>query len=281
METPWSSTKLPRYPRLEEQLYADAAVIGGGIAGILTAYFLHEQGVRVILLEEDRLAGGTTARTTAKITAQHGVFCEQLVQNFGVHLARQYVQANLHAVKQYRELIERKGIACDFSAAPSYVYAAPDGPPLEREMAYAAYLGAPARLCVPTELPFPVREAVCFEQQARFDPLQFLAALLPGLTIYEHSPARDIRGHTVRCDGGSVTADHIIVTTHFPMLDRRGLYSLRMYQQRSYLLALANAPKLDGMYLDAGGDGWSLPQSGELLLLGGGSPRCGEILGDN
>ena len=196
METPWSSTKLPRYPRLEEQLYADAAVIGGGIAGILTAYFLHEQGVRVILLEEDRLAGGTTARTTAKITAQHGVFCEQLVQNFGVHLARQYVQANLHAVKQYRELIERKGIACDFSAAPSYVYAAPDGPSLEREMAYAAYLGAPARLCVPTELPFPVREAVCFEQQARFDPLQFLAALLPGLTIYEHSPARDIRAAT-------------------------------------------------------------------------------------
>lgn len=281
METPWSSTKLPRYPRLEEQLYADAAVIGGGIAGILTAYFLHEQGVRVILLEEDRLAGGTTARTTAKITAQHGVFCEQLVQNFGVHLARQYVQANLHAVKQYRDLIERKGIACDFSAAPSYVYAAPDGPPLEREMAYAAYLGAPARLCVPTELPFPVREAVCFEQQARFDPLKFLAALLPGLTIYEHSPARDIRGHTVRCDGGSVTADHIIVTTHFPMLDRRGLYSLRMYQQRSYLLALANAPKLEGMYLDAGSDGWSLRQSGELLLLGGGSHRCGENLGDS
>ncbi len=281
METPWSGTDLPHYPRLEEDLHADVAVIGGGMVGILTAYFLHEEGVRVVLLEEDRLACGTTARTTAKITAQHGVFCEQLVQDFGVQLARQYVQANLHAVKQYRKLIRQKGIDCDFSTVSSFVYSSPDGPSLDREEAFAAYLGAPARQCLPDELPFPVREAVCFEDQAQFDPIRFLAALLPGLTVYEHTPARDIRGHVVLCDGGSVTAEHIIVTTHFPMLNRRGLYSLRLHQERSYLLALSGAPEIHGMYLDAGRDGWSLRQSGKYLLLGGGGHRCGENLGDS
>lgn len=65
------------------------------------------------------------------------------------------------------------------------------------------------------------------------------------------------------------------------MLDRRGLYPLRMYQQRSYLIALSDVPMLEGMYLDAGCDGWSLRRSGELLILGGGSHRCGENLGDS
>ena len=281
MQTPWNSASLPRYSRLEEKLHADVAVIGGGIAGILTAYFLHERGVRVVLLEEDRLAGGTTARTTAKITAQHGVFCEKLVRDFGMELARQYVQANLDAVQQYRKLVREKNIDCAFVTVPSFVYAAPDGPSLERELACAASLGAPALRYEPDELPFPVREVICFAGQAQFDPLRFLAALLPGLTVYEHSPARDIRGHTVLCDGGSVTAEHIIVTTHFPMLERRGLYSLRLHQQRSYLLALSGAPKLRGMYLDAGNDGWSLRQSGDYLLFGGGGHRCGENLGDS
>ena len=279
MQTPWSKNVLPRYPQLEEKLRADVAVIGGGIAGILTAYFLHERGVRVVLLEEDRLAGGTTARTTAKLTAQHGLFCEKLVRDFGETLARQYVQANLRAVEQYRELVRSLHIDCDFMTAPSFLYAAPGGPSLERELAYAAYLGAPVRRYVPDELPFPVRDALCFEGQAQFDPLRFLAALLPDLTIYERSPARDIRGHTVLCDGGSVTAEHIVVATHFPMLERHGLYSLRLHQERSYLLALSGAPRLQGTYL--GTDGWSLRQSGKYLLLGGGGHRCGENLGDS
>ena len=281
MQTPWNGALLPRYPRLEENLHADVAVIGGGIAGILTAYFLHERGVRVILLEEDRLAGGTTARTTAKLTAQHGLFCEKLVRDFGETLARQYVQANLFAVQQYRVLIEAKRIRCDFVTAPSFIYSAPGGPSLEKELAYAAYLGAPVRRYVPDELPFPACDALCFEGQAQFDPLKFLAALLPGLTIYEHSPARDIRGHTVLCDGGSVTAEHIVVATHFPMLERHGLYSLRLHQERSYLLALSGAPNVRGMYLDAGDESWSLRQSGDYLLLGGGGHRCGENLGDS
>ena len=92
---------------------------------------------------------------------------------------------------------------------------------------------------------------------------------------------RDIRGHAVRCDGGTVTAEQIVVATHFPMLERFGLYDLRLRQERSYLLALTGAPPLPGMWLDAGEEGWSLRRSGHYLLLGGGGHRCGENLGDS
>ena len=282
MQTLWNSRDtLPAYPPLREDLHADAAVVGGGMAGILTAYALHTRGLRVVLLEGSRLASGVTAHTTAKITAQHGRFCERLVHDFGFHLARQYLQANLCAVRQFRALVRQKRIDCGFSDESSFIYAASDGPSLTRELEYALSLGAPARLVKPEGLPFPVREALCFERQAQLSPLPFLAALLPELTVYEHSPVRDIRGHAVRCDGGTVTAEQIVVATHFPMLERFGLYDLRLRQERSYLLALTGAPPLPGMWLDAGEEGWSLRRSGRYLLLGGGGHRCGENLGDS
>ena len=177
MQTLWNSRDtLPAYPPLREDLHADAA---GGMAGILTAYALHTRGLRVVLLEGSRLASGVTAHTTAKITAQHGRFCERLVHDFGFHLARQYLQANLCAVRQFRALVRQKRIDCGFSDESSFIYAAPDGPSLTRELEYALSLGAPARLVKPEGLPFPVREALCFERQAQLSPLPFLAALLP------------------------------------------------------------------------------------------------------
>ncbi len=168
MQTLWNSRyTLPAYPPLREDLHADAAVVGGGMAGILTAYALHTRGLRVVLLEGSRLASGVTAHTTAKITAQHGRFCERLVHDFGFHLAQQYLRANLCAVRQFRALVRQKRIDCGFSDESSFIYAAPDGPSLTRELEYALSLGAPARLVKPEGLPFPVREALCFERQAQ------------------------------------------------------------------------------------------------------------------
>ncbi|MBQ9647295.1 MAG: FAD-dependent oxidoreductase [Oscillospiraceae bacterium] len=277
----FSDAALPAYPRLTEHLLADVAVIGGGMAGILTASALRDAGLRVVLLEEDRLAGGVTARTTARVSAQHGLFCERLVRDFGEHLARQYVMAQLHAVKQYRDLAASRGIGCGLTEQTSRVCTAPNGPDLSREHAAALLLGAPAELQAVHGLPFPVREALCFTGQASLEPAPLLAALLPGLDIYERSPVRDIRGRTVRCDGGSVEAAEIVVATRYPMLERWGFYHLKLRQEQAYLLALENAPRIDGWYLDADTRGWSLQQRGDTLILSGGLHRCGGNQGDS
>lgn len=270
------SNALPAYPRLDERLIADVAVIGGGMAGILTAFALHRAGLRVVLLEEGRLAGGATANATARASAQHGMFCERLLRDFGEHLAHQYVSAQLDAVERYRRLISSLGADCHLTEQTSHVYAAPDGPRLEREYAAARLLGAPAELRAVNGLPFSVREALCFPRQLSFEPLPLLAALLPGLTVYEHSPVRDVRGRFVRCDGGCVEAEEVVVATRYPMLERWGLYRLRLRQEQAYLLALADAPHIDGWYLDADTRGWGLQQRGNELVLSGGLRRCGE-----
>lgn len=281
MRTIWNDGfSLPAHPRLTENLYTDVAVVGGGFAGLLTAYALHRRGARVVLLERDRLASGVSAHTSAAVTALHGRCCEWLLCSFGTHLARQYMQANLDAVERFRALARELNEDCGFADVPSYLYSAPDGAPLTREFVCAQQLGAPARLVHPTELPFPVREAIVFDRQAQLSPLRFLAALARDLTVYEHSPVRDIRGRAVRCDSGTVTAEQIVVTTHFPLLDRFGLYPLRLWQERSYVLALTGAHMREGLWQSADADGLSLRRRGKYLLLGGGAHRCGAAAED-
>ncbi|MBO4913653.1 MAG: FAD-dependent oxidoreductase [Oscillospiraceae bacterium] len=272
--------ELPSFGRLEEKLHADVAVIGGGMAGLLTAFSLKNAGLRVVLLEENKLAGSVTARTTARISAQHGLFCERLIRDFGEHLARQYVSAQLHAVTQYRKLADALGVGYSVTEATSNVYTATNGPSLEGEYISALRLGAKAELRAVDGLPFPVREALCFPSQAKLEPLAFLAALLPSLTVYEHTPVRDVRAHVVICDSGVVEAEHIVVATRYPILERWGLYRLRLRQEQAFLLALSGAQRIDGWYLDADTRGWSLQQHGSELILGGGLHRCGTPCGD-
>ena len=66
------------------------------------------------------------------------------------------------------------------------------------------------------------------------------------------------------------------MATHFPFLNKHGSYFLKLYQHRSYVLALKNAQGVDGMYVDADLKGLSFRNYGDLLLLGGGSHRTGK-----
>lgn len=272
---------LPRYPSLTERLISDVAVVGGGMAGILTAYSLRKAGLRVVLLEEKRLAGGVTSRSTAKISAQHGMFCERLLREFGEHLARKYVMAQLHAVRQYRELADSLQIRCQMTEQTSHICTQSNEQELSRECAAALLLGAPAELRSIQTPFFSAMKALCFTGQASFEPIPFLTALLPGLAIYESSPVHDIRGHRVCCSGGSVEAAHIVVATRYPMLERWGNYHSRLRQEQQYLLALHGAPHLDGWYSDIDARGWSLQQMGSNLVISGGLHRCGENPGNS
>ncbi len=76
--------------------------------------------------------------------------------------------------------------------------------------------------------------------------------------------------------GGTVTAEKIIIATHFPMLNKHGGYFIKLYQIRSYVIALENAPDVGGMYVDTQEKGLSFRNYDGLLLLGGESHRTGK-----
>ena len=270
---------IPVFPRLEGDVKTDVLIIGGGLTGILCAYFLEKAGVDYLLVEAGRICGGTTGHTTAKITVQHGLIYHKLIREFGVEKARMYLEANEAALQQYRLLCRE--IACDFEQKDSYIYSTGRPDLLERELTALEKLGHPAEFADGLPLPFPTAGAVRFRDQAQFDPMRFISHIAKALRIYEHSPVRSFDGSAYRTDLGSIAAKKVIVATHFPIFNKHGGYFLKLYQHRSYVLALKNAAPegvrpVNGMYMDVEPDGFSFRNHGELLILGGGAHRTGK-----
>lgn len=283
MESLWESGERAQIGRgLDEDIRTDVLVIGAGLTGVLCAYALHAAGVDVALVEADEFMGGVSGRTTAKVTAQHGLVYRKLIRSLGRERARSYLEANLAAIEKYRELA--RWAQCGFEERDAYVYATKESPDmlreLENESAALKSLGYEVELTDAPGLPFEVAGALKFPDQAQLNPVRLATALARDLRIYTHTPVRELVGTTAVTDGGAITAENIIVATHFPFINRHGSYFLKMYQQRSYVLALEGAPLVNAMYIDAAENGLSFRDSGELLLLGGGGHRTGKSGGN-
>lgn len=281
MDSIWSrGADMPQFPPLEGDMKTDVLVIGGGLAGVLCAFCLNQAGLDCLLLEAERIGGGVTLGTTAKITAQHGLMAGPLIRAVGQDRARLFVRANLDAVEEYRRLCA--GLDCDLQTADSYVYSRDDRELIQREIEDLHRLGCPASFRRDVELPFPVAGAARVPDQLQFHPLKFLASIARGLNIRERTPVRNvgdpIQGErAVFTPRGIVRARRVVVATHFPFLDRFGGYFMKLYQDRSYVIALEDAPRPVGMYRDADEKGLSFRSAGPYLLLGGnGGHRTGK-----
>ena len=276
--TVWSQqVRLPSFPSLRGNTQTDVLIIGGGLAGLLCAWRLQRAGVDYLLIEADRICGGTTGKTTAKITSQHGLIYDKIFRRYGPVAARIYYDANEAALEEYCRLCA--GMDCDFQTADSFVYSMDSPEKLERELRTLEGIGAQARFASDLPLPFQTAGAVCFPDQAQFNPLKFAAAIAGDLNIREHTPARAFEGNTVLTDYGKITAQQIIVATHFPLINKHGFYFAKQYQSRSYVVSLANGPKLGGMYRDEAKSGYSFRNYGNSLLLGGSGHRTGKSSG--
>lgn len=237
---------------------------------------LKQKGREVVVIDAAEIASGNTKNTTAKITSQHDLIYSKLIAEFGEEKARQYAKANELAIKKYKEIIEDKRIECDFEEKPAYVYSLNEIDVLKEEVEAAKNLGIDAEFVDEANLPFKINGAVKFNNQAQFNPLKFLKGISNELIIYENTRALEIKENLVVTSGGNITANNIVVATHYPIMNAPGYYFMKMHQERSYVLALENTSEIDGMYIDLNKEGYSFRTYNNLLLLGGISHRTGE-----
>jgi len=278
------------YSALEEEIEADVAVIGGGIAGLTAAILLKRAGLRVVVLEAGRVGTGVTGHTTGKVSSLQGLVYGDLRRSFGERGARSYGEANEAAIEQVAALVESEAIDCDFRRVANYTYAESDADleDVKHEVAIARRLGLPAAYADSVPLPFPVRGAVRFDEQAQLHATKYLVGLAQavagdGSHVFEESRVTGIDDGAqcrIATESGVVTAGAAIVATNFPILDR-GLFTARCHPHRSYLIAVTlDGPLPDGTFISAGEPLRSImPHSAaghDLLLVGGEGHRASE-----
>ncbi|MEG2396721.1 MAG: FAD-dependent oxidoreductase [Oscillospiraceae bacterium] len=275
MSSVWQKDcEIQKFDSLNGDIKTDVLIIGGGMAGILCAYLLKQSGVNYCLVEANEICSGITKNTTAKITAQHGLIYDKLINELSFEDAKKYLTINLLSLKRYKALC--KEIDCDFEEKDSFVYSLDDKEKIEKEVRALISLGIKAEFKSDVPLPFKISGAALFPNQAEFNPLKFVREISKDLNIYENTFVKELKGNIAITEKGNITAKDIIVTTHFPFINKHGSYFLKMYQHRSYAIALENAPSVNGMYVDEKQKGMSFRNYENLLIIGGGDHRTGK-----
>lgn len=259
------SVKITQFNNLPENFEVDIGIIGAGITGITAAYLLLKEGFTVALIDAGEILTGTTAHTTAKLTAQHGLIYDELITNFGIEKARLYYEANKIALENVNNIVEDLKIDCDFSYEDAYLYTNDENYATKLQKEFQAY----EKLGIQGELveTMPVKEvnfklALKMANQAQFHPLKYLQKLVSqiienGGYIFEGATAteveqRDLKQQIIFRDGKKVTCKYVVQSSHYPFHDGLNFFPTRMYAERSYILAAKTKRSFTGgMYINA------------------------------
>ncbi len=245
-----SSTEDTSYPELPAGgIGADVLVLGGGIAGLTTAYALAREGRRnLVLLEAGRIVAGVTGYTTAKVTVAHNLVYADLTERFDEETAKAYATSQSGALQWVRSTVASEGIECELEERSSLVYTevADERDRLVAEVEAARRSGLDAELVTDSELPYDIVAGVRLGGQAQFHPRKYLLALAErfvalGGRIYEQTAALDVEPGepcVVKTERGDVRANEVVVATHYPFLDR-GLLFARLAPYRDVVVAVA------------------------------------------
>ena len=288
----WNATApSTSYAPLDRDLDLDVAVVGGGVAGLTTAWMLARAGLNVAVLEADRIAAGASANSTVKVTSGHVLRYSELERLHNEETARLYAESNQAAVEEIERHVADLSIDCDFERRRHVICAETqeEREAVEAEVAAERRAGLPAVFEGTTDLPFPVTGCLVLDGQAQFHPRKYLLGLAvafvkAGGAIFEQTRVMDVDDGEpciVTVDTGEVRAKDVVVATHFPIANR-GLLFAKMTPVQEYAVAGTIDPSRSpaDMYISAGSGGWSLRSADvdgrRLLIVVGEKHKVGE-----
>ena len=249
------------FEEIKEDKKVSVCIIGGGLTGLQTAYNLSDK-LDVVILEKDRICGSTSGKTTGKITSQHGVFYDYLINSQSKEFAKMYLEANEKAIQNIKDIVEKEEIECDLEEESSYVFTKQETKldMIKNEQKAVDKLQKEKSDYVKEiELPTEISGAIEFKNQAQFHPLKYAYGLAKAIIkndgkIYENTKVTDIKRenekYVVYANKNKVIADYVVLATRYPIMNVPGYYFLKMYQSTSYAMVFDAKKKLfDGMYI--------------------------------
>ncbi len=209
----------------------DVCVIGGGIAGISTAWHLLKEGREVVLLEKGHLAMDATGRTTAHLACVIDDRFTEMERIHGTGGAKLAYESHLAAIEQIDKIVAELEIDCDFQRLDAYLVPADNFDENDMQEEYEAAVRAgfeDAEYPVRAPLQSLVsRPSIRFPRQGQFDPIKYLAAVVRafqagGGRVFTHTKVMDVTDENngvkvVAEDGRELMAGAVVLATNSPI----------------------------------------------------------------
>lgn len=264
----WSdSTEICSFPKLKENIKTKVLVIGGGIAGILCAYELKQRNIDVVLVEQDTIGNGTTKNTTAFITAQHELLYQDIEKAYGIKSAKTYLDLNLKAINKYEKLGKKFDI--DYKKCSSILFSSKSNEKILKEKEVLDKMGYKTELV--DEIPLKnitICKGIKFNNQGQLNPLKLIKELTKDLTIYENTRIEYIKGKKAYSKHNIIEFEKVVIASHYPMINKTGLYFVKLYQRRSYVTAF-KFKNIENTYCSIDEDGMYFRSYNGYLIVGG------------
>ena len=295
-----STKNLKLNEKITNNYETDVCIIGAGLAGLNTGYYLAKEGVNVIILDKDNIGQKVSGNTTAKITLQHNLIYDYLIKSFGTDFAMKYFKSNKEAISNIKKIIDDENIECDFEYQDNYVYTTnqDDITKIHNEIKAINSLSNIlnsnekdifADFVTSCNLPFKICGAIKVKDQAQFHPLKYMFGLSKAIKnkggiIFTNSLVTDVKQkdgvYTTYTDKHFIKSKYIVIASHFPFKDFPGFYFSKMYQSTSYVLGIDTKSDLfDGMYISSDKPTFSYRtakyKDKKILIMAGGDHKTG------
>ena len=263
MESFWEEEikKHQEFESVKNKIDVSVCIIGGGLTGLSTAYYLSKK-VSVAVVEKDRICSHTSGKTTGKITSQHGLFYEYLINSENKEFAKKYLKANEKAIDNIENIIKESQGECDFEREDAYVFTMQETKvdQIKNEQASVDKIDKEkSEFVKQVLLPLEIAGAIKFRNQAKFHPVKYGYILANSIMnnngkVFENSKVTDIKRkngkYIVSVNRNKIIADYVIIATRYPIVNVPGYHFLKMYQSTSYaVMADVKKELFNGMYI--------------------------------
>ena len=241
-----------RFDKLSQNISVDVAIVGGGIAGITTAYLLSRSKKSVALLEDGYIGSGETSRTTAHITHALDDRYYNIEKKHGPNSARLAAESHTAAIDFIENTVRTEALDCAFNRVDGYLFLDPSDKTssLDKELDALRNAGI-STANIQYKSPLKSRDispCICFQNQAQFQPMLYLMGLAKSMSrrkdvkVLTETHAQDISNKNgesvIKTDSGfDVTAQNIVLATNAPIIDRVSKIYDKQIAYRTYVIA--------------------------------------------